>query len=456
MNAISLDISPETLMRLSKPVPRYTSYPSTPYFNNQVNGEGYAEWLKSLEPGSRISLYLHIPFCDRLCWFCACHTKHTLKYEPIRKYLSALYAEIRWVASRIGGRGLVTALHLGGGSPSLLRPNDLSELKNLLRSSFHFSPEAEISIEMDPNDLDDQQLDGLADFGMTRTSFGVQDFNPAVQRAINRIQTFDQTARCVTAMRKRGIGSINIDALYGLPYQTNETVAETISQILSLEPDRIALFGYAHVPWLKKHQTMIPEAALPDVVQRFEQQVTAGHLIVANRYQRIGFDHFALHDDSLAIAAGTGMLRRNFQGYTNDSADALIGLGASAIGHFPQGYVQNVTATSLYEKTVLEDQPAVAKGHLFSREDQRRAQLIEQLLCQFYVDIDAVAGSDSELSTSFKKTAAQLACRESPSMISWDGKRLELHERARPFARHFAAAFDSYLNGGTGRHSSGI
>lgn len=456
MIASDVTLSQDTVMRLSKPVPRYTSYPSTPHFNNDADGESYGNWLSELNEAATLSLYLHIPFCDRLCWFCACHTKHTLKYAPIRKYLTALLAEIRWVSEKLGGKGKVTSIHLGGGSPSLLKPEDLEELRVALQSGFRIDPDVEVSIEMDPNDLTGEQLDGMAAFGMTRASFGIQDFNPQVQATINRIQTFEQTANCIHAMRERGIGSINLDVLYGLPHQTTETVLDTVAQVLSLAPDRIALFGYAHVPWMKKHQTMIEERVLPGVLERFEQQAAAARLISRSGYESVGFDHFARPHDKLALAARTGKLRRNFQGYTDDRASALIGLGASAIGRFPQGYVQNVTATSVYEAQVLGGRAATSKGHCLSTEDLRRAWLIEELLCRFQVDIDAAADGNPDLLRAFLRDIDVLTNSEARTLLSWNGKTFGLAEQARPFVRHFAAAFDSYLARQTSRHSSAI
>jgi oxygen-independent coproporphyrinogen-3 oxidase len=233
--------------RYAAPVPRYTSYPTAPHFHTGITPQTYARWLGEVAADATISLYLHIPYCDRLCWFCGCHTKHTLRYEPITTYLEALYAEIDWVAAQLAGRGVVSAIHLGGGSPTMLSAEDMAALKSRLATRFSIAPDAEISIEIDPNDLGEDRFDAMATFGLTRASVGVQDFDPRVQRAINRIQTFEQTRHVIDSVRARGVHSVNVDVLYGLPYQTLASIEATISQVLSLAPDRTALFGYAHV-----------------------------------------------------------------------------------------------------------------------------------------------------------------------------------------------------------------
>lgn len=327
--------------RHAGPAPRYTSYPTAPHFHPAINGDVYAGWLRQLAPGQTLSLYVHIPYCDRLCWFCGCNTKQTLKYAPLTTYLAALDHEIATVAGLIDPGCKVTALHLGGGSPTMLKPEDILALDSMLRSRFNFAEVAEISVEMDPNDLDAGRYDAFAAIGMTRASIGVQDFDEQVQKAINRDQSFEQTLRVVNEVRARGVRSVNCDVLYGLPHQTRKTVEKTIAQVLSLAPDRIALFGYAHVPWMKTHQKMIDETVLPNVTERFAQMNRGASQITAAGYTAIGIDHFALPADSLAVAAASGHMHRNFQGYTSDTASALIGLGASSIGQLPQGYVLN-------------------------------------------------------------------------------------------------------------------
>ncbi len=441
--------------RHSQPVPRYTSYPTAPHFHAGINGQTYARWLSDLHQDATISLYLHIPYCDRLCWFCGCNTKHTLRYEPVTEYLKALYAEIDWVSAQLGGRGRITAIHLGGGSPTLLTPEDLLALKAKLAAAFTLDPAAQISIEIDPNDLDDGRYDAMAAFGLNRASLGVQDFDPKVQKAINRLQSFEQTRSVVEAMRSRGVPSVNLDLLYGLPFQTQEGLGRTIEAALSLDPDRVALFGYAHVPWMKPHQKMIPEDALPDRFARFEQAKLAADMLVAAGLEPIGFDHFSKPEDSLAVAAKNGTLRRNFQGYTDDAADALIGLGASSIGQLPQGYVQNITASGDYSKAVLAGGPAVAKGFALMPEDKLRAHAIETLLCHFRLGAKDLSGFGMA-GKALMGEAEAIASTDEDGMTAMVEGVFTVTERGRPFVRTIAARFDTYFGTGTARHSVAV
>ncbi len=442
--------------RLSSPVPRYTSYPTAPHFNESIGSEVYADWLAALTAANRLSLYAHIPYCDRLCWFCACHTKQTLRYEPVEAYLKGLHAEIAAIGSRVDRAAPVTALHFGGGSPTLLRPDDMRALKNCLEANFSFAGDAEISVEMDPNDLDDERHDAFAEIGMTRASLGIQDFDPKVQTAINRIQTFEQTRGVVEAARARGVRSVNCDILYGLPFQTMETLAETVRAVISLSPDRIALFGYAHVPWMKKHQTMIDEAALPGILARFEQMLMAGEVLVAAGYEAVGIDHFALPADRLAVAARNGTLRRNFQGYTDDQADALIGLGASAIGQLPQGYIQNMPATGEYLRRTEEGGLAAVRGYALTEEHRARAYVIERVMCDFGFSFADVAGRFPALASIIRGEAQAFAASDRDGLCRIENGCFQLTSAGRPFARTVAAVFDAHLASGRGRHSVAV
>lgn len=442
--------------KYSAPVPRYTSYPTAPHFDVAIGNAEYGRWLAELPQGSSLSLYIHVPYCDRLCWFCACHTKHTLKYEPVAAYLDALFLEIAAVSERLDAGVKVTALHFGGGSPTMMKPEDIIRLGNHLKARFSFSPDAEISVEMDPNDMDEARYDALAAIGMTRASLGVQDFDPRVQKTINRIQTFDHTRSVVEAVRARGVHSVNCDLLYGLPYQTLETLEKTVSQFISLDPDRIALFGYAHVPWMKKHQTMIPEEALPDVNMRFEQARLAARLLQDAGYQPIGIDHFAKPSDSLATAAREGRMRRNFQGYTDDAADALIGIGASSIGQLPQGYVQNMAATGEYQRMAADTGLAVVRGIALSDDDVMRSYVIERIMCDFRFSFTDLRNRFGGLASAILAEARQFAASNSDCMVEISGDAFILTERGKPFARTVAATFDAYLSNGKGRHSIAV
>lgn len=444
------------IRRLSRPVPRYTSYPTAPHFHQGIDSATYSQWLRELPGETPLSLYLHIPFCDRLCWFCGCHTKQILRYEPIAAYLPTLTAEIRKVAELLNGRGRVTAIHFGGGSPSMLRPPDFVELATVLRSSFGIVGEPEYSIEIDPNDMTADRFTGFATAGVNRASIGVQDFDPKVQAAINRIQTPAQTRAVVDGMRAVGVASVNLDVLYGLPFQTLDSVRGTIEEVLSMRPDRVALFGYAHVPWMKSHQKMIDEAALPDVVARYRQARAAAAQLTAAGYVAVGMDHFALPADGLAVAARAGTLRRNFQGYTTDDAIALIGLGASAIGVLPQGYVQNVTPTGEYMRLTSTAGLPVARGVALTADDLLRRHVIEQLMCNFELDIGDLQTRFGEGADGLVHEVEEYCATSTDQLASFDGTRLTIDPARRAFVRLVAAAFDTYLVQGERRHSLAI
>jgi len=449
-------VTPDLIDKYSSPVPRYTSYPTTPHFDAAIGNDTYRAWLAALPAEATLSLYLHIPFCDRLCWFCGCHTKQTHRYAPVARYLGALGHEIAAVAGALDGRGRVTAIHLGGGSPTLLSPDDLRHLAGMLGQAFPVADTVEFSVEIDPNDMNAAKIDALAEIGITRASLGVQDFDPRVQAAINRIQSFADTRAVVDALRARGVGSVNLDLLYGLPFQSVETLLASVDQVISLRPERIALFGYAHVPWMKKHQTQIADDTLPDVYQRFEQAQAAAERIVAAGYERIGLDHFALPGDALARAARQGRLRRNFQGYTVDEADALLGFGASSIGKLPQGYVQNTVATGMYEQQVEKDGVAVARGFALRPSDRVRSYAIERLMCGLGftpAELRARFGADAE---PVIREARLVAGFDWNGFVTMDERGFRVTEAGRPFVRTVAAAFDAYLGQGTARHSVAV
>ncbi|WP_280170740.1 oxygen-independent coproporphyrinogen III oxidase [Agrobacterium pusense] len=446
----------DLLHKYSGAVPRYTSYPTAPHFHEGIDNTTYRGWLGALGHRNRLSLYVHIPYCDRLCWFCACHTKHTLKYEPIAIYLEALKQEIAAVGALVSPDAVVSAVHFGGGSPTMLDAQDMQALMDCLRRHFTFGLAPEISVEMDPNDLDDSRYDALAAIGMSRASLGVQDFDDKVQKTINRIQSFEQTKSVVDAVRARGVHSVNCDILYGLPFQTCETLEKTVNQIVSLDPDRIALFGYAHVPWMKKHQSLIPEHALPDVAERYRQMTMAGEMLRQAGYSQIGIDHFARPTDTLSQAAEAGALRRNFQGYTTDTADALIGLGASSIGRLPQGYVQNMVATGEYQRMVGEGGLAAVKGIELSQDDHLRSHVIERLMCDFSIDLSDLQHRFGKVSHSVRDQAQQFAAGDRDGLVRLDADIFAVTEVGRPFVRNIAAIFDTYLGNGRGRHSVAV
>lgn len=449
-------MSAHPAFRPNDTAPRYTSYPTAPHFHSGLGGDTLKTWLARLPEGEPISLYVHIPFCDRLCWFCACHTKQTRQYAPVEAYLQVLHQEIATIGRLVGGRTSVGALHFGGGSPTMLKPADLAALDRALRSAFVFSGDIKISVEIDPNDMDEARLDALAAMGTTRASLGIQDFHPKVQKAINREQSFETTSSVVEGLRKRGVCSVNLDLLYGLPYQTTETLASTLRQALMMNPDRLALFGYAHVPWFKKHQTMIDEASLPDSAARLMQSQTARDHILAQGYTAIGIDHFARPGDGLALAAANGTLRRNFQGYTDDRCDTLIGLGPSSVSQFSQGYLQNSTATGEYMRLIRSDGLATMRGIELTDDDRMRRWIIERLMCDFAFSTNDLRTRFGGMEEEAILCAIEIAGDQGAGLCEWNAGIFSITSKGRPFTRSIAAKFDRYLAHGTARHSAAV
>jgi oxygen-independent coproporphyrinogen-3 oxidase len=437
-------------------VPRYTSYPPANHFQPGAGAKLEKPFLSAIEHSEQSSLYIHIPYCDRLCWFCGCHTKQTLSYEPIRSYIRTLIEELRLLRERLASKPRLTRVHLGGGSPSLLRPEELCLLRKAIDETFVLSSDCEVSIEIDPSDVVQRTIPALVEFGMNRASIGVQDFDPKVQQAINRIQSYDATRKVADALRQNGVSAINIDILYGLPHQDTAKLLSTVEQVLSLHPQRVALFGYAHVPWVKPHQRLIPEAVLPGGRERILQARAAAEAIVAAGYLQIGIDHFALPTDGLTIAAGAGKLRRNFQGYTDDQSETLIGLGASSISRFPGGYLQNQVATGRYAALIKDGTLAHDRGFALSDEDRLRSWVIERLMCDFVFRRDDLVKGFGPAALRLWHEACALAHGELATIVSAECGIFSVLEGHRHLARHVASRFDAYLTSSAFRYSKAV
>lgn len=425
-------------------VPRYTSYPTAPQFQKGTGRQLLRELMAELKDQEPVSIYIHIPFCDRLCWFCGCHTKHTLKYAPVQTYMDHLLQEIALFGAQTTVKPRLKSVHLGGGSPSLLQSADMARLRDTLSTHFDWDTNAEISVEIDPSDVTQDMYDGLANLGMTRASIGVQDFHPDVQKAINRPQTFEQTENVVRKLRAMGIASINIDALYGLPLQTEDRLQHTLRQCLELAPDRMALFGYAHIPWFKKHQKMIRDADLPGTLDRFDHAIMASEMLQEAGYQAIGIDHFAKPQDALSLAANAGTLHRNFQGYTTDACPTMIAFGASSIGRFAGGYIQNTVATGQYQDCVKAGELPADKGLRLTADDQIRAHIIERLMCDFQVSFTQVERKFGAAAHDLRRVAADMARGTLSDLCNFDGGIFYIVPRAKPFTRIIASHFDAY------------
>ena len=435
-------------------VPRYTSYPTAPHFAADVGPLQMENWVRAIPAGSQISLYVHVPFCRRLCWFCACRTQGTTSDDPVRTYAEVLKTEIALLKSHLAPGVTLSRLHWGGGTPTLMPADMMTMLTDRIFEAIPLGEGAEFSVEIDPNEIDEPRLDALAAAGMNRASIGVQDFDTDIQKTIGRDQTYEVTKRAVEMIRARGVTSLNTDILYGLPHQTTTRIADSVQKLLSLSPDRVALYGYAHVPWMARRQQMIPSDTLPTPQERLDLFETARELFVWDGYAEIGIDHFARKGDGLDIAARTGKLRRNFQGYTDDLSPVLVGLGASSISRFPQGFAQNAPATSSHIKAIRNGQFSVSRGHVFSDEDRLRSRLIEALMCDFRIDATEIkadfAVSDSRLSDLFRQAASQFE-----GMVEVNAKGFFIPEKARPLTRMIARAFDAYDLSKAG-HSSAV
>ncbi|MGB0682972.1 MAG: oxygen-independent coproporphyrinogen III oxidase [Magnetovibrionaceae bacterium] len=430
-------------------VPRYTSYPTSPHFSEAVGHETYRGWLENLDPKTPLSLYTHIPFCDEMCWFCGCFTKIVKKYEPVSDYLDVVLAEIDLLADTLPGRFSARHLHWGGGSPTMLTGADWMRTLDKLRSRFDIDEHSEIAVEMDPRTATEGYVKAVTDAGVNRASIGVQDFDAKVQEAIHRIQPYDVTARVVGWLRDHGVKSINMDLMYGLPHQTTELVLKQIDLAHGLAPARVALFGYAHVPWMKTHQKMIDEAVLPGADDRWEQLTMATEKLKDLGYVQIGFDHFARPDDEMAVALAEGRLRRNFQGYTVDDGQTLVGLGASSIGNLPQGYAQNTQRLRQYADEVKAGRFPVVKGFELTAEDETRRGIIEKIMCELTVDLGA-------FEERFEAEIDALSPLADDGIVALDGDRITVTEEGRPFVRLVAATFDTYLASGKARHSRAV
>jgi oxygen-independent coproporphyrinogen-3 oxidase len=443
-------------LKYDRPVPRYTSYPTAPHFHAGIGAIESQAWLAASDPARPVSLYIHVPYCRQMCWYCGCHTKIVARYAPVEDFVAHLAKEIELVAAALGSRRRVAQLHWGGGTPNVLSTDDLGRLMDELHRRFEFDAESEIAMELDPRWVGAELLAALKRHGLQRASLGIQDFDPVVQRAINREQPFELVRGVVGGLRGIGVGGINFDMIYGLPYQTRAGFARSIEQALSLEPDRLAVFGYAHVPWMKKHQSQIVEEALPDAALRLELAENAAQRIEAAGFRRIGLDHFARPGDPLAIAFDQGRLRRNFQGYTTDASETLIGLGPSAISATQEGYSQNAADIPVWRRAIDAGRLATQRGLALQDEDRWRRAAIERLMCMGVLDLEALAAEFRLPNAQFPAERARLAPLIADGAATLSGNTLRVTEAGRPLARLIAAAFDTYLNAGPGRHSRAV
>lgn len=449
-------LSPQLLARYAGACPRYTSYPTADrFYPLSGSATGEQPWA-ALQDVETLSLYVHVPFCRSLCYFCACNKIITNQYGLASSYLDSVLREARWYRERVA-KAPVVQLHLGGGTPTFLNDGDLRRLMAGLGEIFDLRPgdDVEYSIEADPRVLESETLDTLRELGFNRLSLGIQDFNPEVQRAVNRICSPEQVRALTEGARARGFGSISYDLIYGLPGQDVASLEKTIDAVLELAPDRIALYHYAHLPERFKAQRLINTDLIPSPSQKIAMQLAATRRLTEAGYVFLGMDHFARPDDALAQAAAEGRLARNFQGYTLMPADALVGLGASAISYSRDGYWQNHHSLKEYAAAISERGEAICRGWGLDEDDRLRQWLIMELMCHLRVpkaEVEARTGKSFE--SCFAPELERLQPMFADGLLGQSGTDLYVTECGRWFLRNAAAAFDSHLHGGTrGQHS---
>lgn len=435
-------------------LPRYTSYPPATEFA-ELDAGIYPQWLAELPAGDPVSLYLHIPYCKQLCWFCGCFTHITHHYEPVRAYLEVLLREIGQVARHIGKRLRVEHIHFGGGSPTILDAGDFTRLMDVLFREFEIQPWAEIAVEIDPRTVDREKCEAYAYNGVNRVSLGVQDFSERVQKAVNREQPYELVAGVVAQLRRAGIDRINLDLMYGLPYQTVESLAGTAELAMTLAPQRLAVFGYAHVPWMRKHQRVLDDMPLAGPEERIRMSEALRSMFIGNGYTPIGIDHYARKNDSMCKALRTKTLRRNFQGYTTDPADTVLGFGVSAIGSLPQGYAQNTSSSQAYRDAVDRGTLPVTRGRPVSLEDRMRRDIISELMCYYRVNLQRIAAGYFSRYNFIKELAA-LRELQAKELVDIEGDTVTVTAKGRLYVRAVCAVFDQYLQPDQRRYSLSV
>ena len=422
-------------------VPRYTSYPPVSRFAPAEGKLHQAKWLNTIPHGASLSVYVHIPYCEKMCWFCVCRTQAADNEQVINDYVKVLQQEIALVRAQLPDSIALSRLHLGGGTPTLLSPHAIRTLLHAIFASFPKTDDFECAVEIDSMQLTDAVSTTLIEQGMTRAIVGVQDFEPNVQKAIGRRQTFEQTLNVVRTLRDAGLQSLDMELLYGLPMQSATSIAETTQQVLALEPDRLAVCEYSHTPTVAKRQNMIDTHALPAAEDSFLMSQVARQILLSDGYEAVGMDHFVRPKDSLIACRQSGSLRRDFQGYSDNKAHATLGFGASAISRFPQGYVQNSSATSVYCKNIKARQLAGNRGYGLTGTDLAIAHMIEMLMCRFEIDIVDVVGKFPGSARVVEKAIKTIGAGFGP-FVEITPDILRIKQRAHPLARIMSEILD--------------
>ncbi len=443
------EIDINVLKKFNQPGPRYTSYPTAPLFSTDFTAADFQMEVIDTNPAgnsSPISLYFHFPFCEKLCYFCGCNMMVTRDRSAIAKYNDYLKREIERLAPLIAPNRKVEQMHWGGGTPSYLAPDEIRDIGNFIKSKFNFADSIEASVEIDPRNLTREHMKAFREIGFNRTSFGVQDFNPQVQEAINRIQSEEITRQTVEWARALGYKSVNLDLIYGLPFQTLESFAETVEKIIDISPNRIAVFNYAHVPWLKKHQNVMPAEALPTPDERLNIFKMTIEKLIGAGYEYIGLDHFAKPTDELAIAQKNNTLYRNFQGYSTKAGCDVYAFGLSAISQFQNIYAQNLKNLKDYYARVDSRKAATNVGYRMTFDDHVRKETIMQLMCHLEIDkgdIEAKFGIDFE--DYFADDIKKLDVFIGDDLLENDVKKIKIVGSGILIIRNVAMCFDAYL-----------
>lgn len=434
--------------KYAKAGPRYTSYPTAPQWSEAHQVADYRQTLSAAAAREKdeMALYLHVPFCESLCYYCGCNIQITRNHDRSGPYLDALTAEITEVGRALRGKRPLSQVSWGGGTPTFLSPEEITRLFNVIREHFPISPAAEISIEVDPRVTTDIHLETLRGLGFNRISLGVQDFDPKVQQAVNRVQTAESTERMLNRCRELGFTGINFDFIYGLPFQTPASFEQTVGEIIRIRPDRIALYNYAHLPSLRAHQKILEKFAMPNADERLKIFLSAYERLLDAGYRAIGMDHFALESDELYRALERGTLYRNFMGYTVQRADDMIGIGASAIGEFRDAYFQNIRETKPYELRVADGGLATFRGCKLSEDDLRRKWIIQEIMCRFQLDKAAYQAKFGEdLDVAFSEELSELGGFEEDGILERHAGGIRVTPLGRLFVRNVAMVFDAYL-----------
>lgn len=437
-------INPLLVRKYNQPVPRYTSYPTVPFWKNDISPEkweaGFAEQFEKYNPADGISIYVHLPFCESLCTYCGCNKKITQNHTVEEEYLSAIEKEWMLYRKLVRQTPVIREIHLGGGTPTFFSPQNLQRLHHGLTKNSIIHPQHEFSIEGHPNNTTRKHLETLYSLGFRRISYGVQDLDPRVQQVINRIQPIENVRRATAEARKVGFTSVNVDLIYGLPLQTIETIRNTMRQVLELKPDRIAYYSYAHVPWTSKAQRLFSEADLPGAEEKMQLYLEGKEALIKNHYYDIGMDHFSLPHDELYKARQNGRLHRNFMGYTTQNTSLLLGLGVSAISDTGTAFAQNDKTLHNYYDFVKKGKLAICKGFFLNEEDIAFREYIKDIACKGNTFF-----RPAHLPVLKELSFPRLDLLASDGLVNYDNLRLEITKEGHCFIRNICSAFDLHL-----------